>query len=82
MGAAGLGDPYFPYYGNGGYDVAHYALRLHYEPDSDRLEGVATIRAAATQNLRQFNLDFVGLTVRSVTVNGAPAWWPTVRTSW
>lgn len=75
VGAAGLGDPYFPYYGNGGYDVAHYALRLHYEPDSDRLEGVATIRAAATQNLRQFNLDFVGLTVRSVTVNGAPAWW-------
>ena len=26
-GAAGLGDPFFPKAGNGGYDVAHYALR-------------------------------------------------------
>ncbi|CAN5116857.1 M1 family metallopeptidase [soil metagenome] len=75
IGAAGLGDPYFPLYGNGGYDVAHYGLRLDYEPDTDRLEGVATIRATATQDLRQFNLDFVGLTVRSITVNGATAPW-------
>ena len=73
VGAARLGDPYFPLYGNGGYDVAHYGLRLHYNPDTDRLRGLATIRATATQSLSQFNLDFVGLTVRSVTVNGSPA---------
>src|SRR4051794_41852586 len=30
-GSAGLGDPFFPYTGNGGYDVSHYALRLGYE---------------------------------------------------
>jgi hypothetical protein len=26
-GAAGLGDDYYPLYGNGGYDVAHYLLQ-------------------------------------------------------
>ncbi len=45
-GAPGIGDPYYPAYGNGGYDVSHYDLRLTYRPDSDRLEGTATILAA------------------------------------
>ena len=27
-GAPGIGDPYNPAYGNGGYDVNHYDLRL------------------------------------------------------
>ncbi|HZA82203.1 MAG TPA: hypothetical protein VFC13_12155 [Actinomycetes bacterium] len=36
---------------------------------------MATISARATQNLSRFNLDLVGLTVRSVTVNGRPAGW-------
>ena len=31
-GAAGIGDPDFPTDGNGGYDVAHYDLRLDYDP--------------------------------------------------
>ena len=74
-GSAGIGDGYFPWYGNGGYDVAHYGLRLNYQPATDRLQGVATIRATATHYLTQFNLDFVGLTVRSVTVDGVPAQW-------
>ena len=29
-GAAGIGDPYYPLAGNGGYDVAHYGLELSY----------------------------------------------------
>jgi hypothetical protein len=72
-GAAGIGDPYYPDDGNGGYDVGHYALDVRYEPDTDVLTGVATITATATQNLSAFNLDFDGLTVRSVTVNGVAA---------
>jgi aminopeptidase N len=36
---------------------------------------VATISARATQNLSSFNLDFVGLTVRSIKVNGRSASW-------
>ncbi len=74
-GAAGIGDPYFPLDGNGGYDVRHYLLDITYDPDTDELSGVATIRARATQNLSQFNLDFVGLTVDSITVGGRAAEW-------
>jgi len=74
-GAAGLGDPYFPLDGNGGYDVQHYLLKLTYNPDTDVLTGVATIRAAATQNLSRFDLDFVGLTVDSIKVAGRSAGW-------
>ncbi|GIF65868.1 peptidase [Asanoa ishikariensis] len=72
-GAAGIGDPYFPTYGNGGYDVTNYALALRYDPASDRLEGTAKITATATQNLSRFNLDFRGPEVSAVTVDGAAA---------
>ncbi|OKJ99448.1 metallopeptidase [Streptomyces sp. CB03234] len=72
-GAAGLGDPYFPELGNGGYDVRHYALTLAYEPRTGRLTGTADITARATQTLSAFNLDLTGLTVHGATVDGAPA---------
>jgi hypothetical protein len=38
-GAPGVGDDYFPLYGNGGYDVRHYLLRVPYDPATDRLVG-------------------------------------------
>jgi aminopeptidase N len=72
-GAAGVGDPYFPGYGNGGYDVKHYDLDIRYAPDTDTLTGRAVIRARATQNLSSFNLDFLGLTVDGLAVDGRPA---------
>jgi hypothetical protein len=72
-GSSGLGDPYFPLDGNGGYDVQHYDLALTYDPDTDRLTGIATITARATQNLSAFNFDFIGMRLRSLTVNGASA---------
>lgn len=74
-GADGAGDPYFPLDGNGGYDVQHYLLDLKYDPATDTLSGTAAITAKATQDLSSFNLDFEGLTVRSVTVNGRAATW-------
>ncbi len=74
-GAAGIGDPYFPMDGNGGYDVRHYDLNVRYRPSNDRLDGVVTIDARATQHLSRFNLDFDGLTVRSVRVDGKKATW-------
>ncbi len=74
-GAPGIGDPYFPLDGNGGYDVRHYLLEVAYDPDTDVLTGKATISARATQNLSSFNLDFDGLTVRSITVDGRSADW-------
>jgi aminopeptidase N len=72
-GAAGAGDPYFPSYGNGGYDVAGYDLDLRYDPSSGELGGTATITATATANLSSFDLDLARLTVRSVQVDGVKA---------
>ncbi|MFG2332956.1 M1 family metallopeptidase [Streptomyces sp. NPDC048604] len=71
-GAPGIGDPYYPASGNGGYDVSHYDLRLKYQPATDLLEGTATIVATATQNLSRFNLD-LGLRASEVRVNGRKA---------
>ncbi|GAA2741842.1 M1 family metallopeptidase [Kitasatospora cinereorecta] len=68
-GAAGAGDTYYPTYGNGGYDVTHYDIRLKYQPATDRLEGTTTILATATQDLSRFDLDFA-LPVSEVLVDG------------
>jgi aminopeptidase N len=72
-GAPGLGDPFFPNAGNGGYNVRNYALTLAYEPASNRLSGTATITATATQSLSSFDLDLRGFTVSRVLVNGQAA---------
>ncbi|MGW1895369.1 M1 family metallopeptidase [Streptomyces sp. NPDC002004] len=71
-GSPGLGDPYYPASGNGGYDVSHYDLRLRYQPQTDLLQGTATILATTTQDLSRFDLDF-GLKVSEVRVNGRKA---------
>src|SRR5699024_423151 len=71
-GAPGIGDPYFPNYGNGGYDVEHYDIDVDYQPETDHLSGSTRITARATQDLSSFNLDFA-LQPESVTVNGQPA---------
>jgi len=72
-GAAGAGDPYFPSYGNGGYDVTDYAITARYDPQSLQLSAVTTVTATATANLSEYHLDFTGLTVRAVTVDGKAA---------
>ena len=74
-GAPGLGDPYFPLAGNGGYDVRHYDLDLDYTPGAPNLlVGKATIVATATENLRRFNLDLRDFyDISSLRVNGVRA---------
>lgn len=79
-GASGVGDAYFPFAGNGGYDVQHYDLAIRYTPPapspaplSGQFDGVATIDLVATQDLDRFNLDLRGMDVRSVSVDGKPA---------
>ena len=74
-GAAGIGDPYFPQAGNGGYDVRTYGLDLAYDPASRRLAGTAVVVATATQDLSRFDLDLRGFTVSSVTVNAHRVSW-------
>ncbi|MGH2961483.1 MAG: M1 family metallopeptidase [Solirubrobacterales bacterium] len=74
-GAAGIGDEYYPTYGNGGYDVRHYDLDVAYDPATDLIDGEAGIDAKAIQRLCSFNLDLVGLDVRRVKVDDRRATW-------
>ena len=74
-GAPGVGDTYFPGYGNGGYDVRAYDLEVDYDPLTDRLDGEADITARATEDLCSLNLDLVGLHVDRVEVDGRRARW-------
>ncbi|TQJ53920.1 peptidase M1-like protein [Streptomyces sp. SLBN-115] len=72
-GAPGVGDPYFPKAGNGGYDVSHYGLTLAYTPDGNRLTGTAVVTGRATEDLAAFDLDLAGMKVEEVTVGGDTA---------
>jgi aminopeptidase N len=79
-GDPGGGDPYFPFAGNGGYDVRHYDLDLTYTPPDPApaplegdLDAVATIDLVATQDLDRFNLDLRGLDAEAVRVDGKRA---------
>jgi len=69
-GSASLGDEYLPETGNGGYTVDHYDLNLDYRVVTNRLAATAVITARATMRLERFSLDFAGLTVERVTVDG------------
>jgi len=72
-GSRSLGDPLLPALGNGGYDVQHYDLNLDYDPVANTMTSSAAIESKATQDLSEFSLDFRGMTVTSVTVNGVAA---------
>jgi len=73
IGSPGAGDPYFPSYGNGGYDVGSYYLDLDWDDQTRELDGQVTITMTATQTLTQFNLDFVGFDITKLQVNGSDA---------
>jgi aminopeptidase N len=72
-GSPGLGDPFFPLAGNGGYNVSHYGLDLSYEPSTNQLTGTATITATATQDLSRFDLDLRGFSISRLDVGGRAA---------
>ncbi|MFF5990866.1 M1 family metallopeptidase [Prauserella flavalba] len=72
-GAAGIGDPYYPDDGNGGYDATGYDVSIGYDPANGRLTGDTTVTARATQDLESFNLDLRGFRIRSVEVDGERA---------
>ena len=75
-GSAGIGDGYFPTMGNGGYDVQHYDLDLRIDVEtSEILAATATIEALAVAALCSFDLDFEGLDIDGITVDGRDAAW-------
>lgn len=69
-GAEGVGDPYYPGLGNGGYDVAEYDLAVEWFPDDGSIAGTATVELTATRDLSALNLDLVGLDVETISVDG------------
>jgi aminopeptidase N len=71
-GSDGIGDPYFPKMGNGGYDALHYTLDLAADVQSNTLSGTVTLEAQATEDLSSFNLDFTGFEISAVTLDGQP----------
>jgi aminopeptidase N len=73
-GDAGAGDPYYPFAGNGGYDVSHYDLELTFDRAPNRLVGDVEIEARATQDLSRFNLDLRPfMVVSKIEVNDSRA---------
>ena len=73
VGAEGIGDPYYPEDGNGGYDVTAYEVGISYDPKTRRLDGDTVVKAKASTDLTRFNLDLTGLDVSAVEVDGAAA---------
>lgn len=63
-------DPFFPTYGNDGYDVLHYDLDLVTDPVGNTLQGTAKLAIKATSQLGTFQLDLYKLGVQKVTVDG------------
>lgn len=76
-GAPTAGDPLFPHVGNGDYDAIDYDIRLAWTPAdplaNSTIEAATTMLARAAKPLRSFTMDFKGLNVDSVTVNGVAA---------
>lgn len=74
-GAAGAAepDPFFPGFGNRGYDVRRYELDLDVDAARQALRGRARLAVRATRGLAELALDLRGLTVDAVRVDGAAA---------
>jgi aminopeptidase N len=70
---SGIGDPYFPMLGNGGYDVQHYDLDLTVDMAAEEIDAVATIEARSLRILERFNLDLKEIRIGSIKVNGEDA---------
>lgn len=71
-GASGIGDAYYPDMGNGGYDAQRYRIDLIVDMDSNEINATVTIDSVATQNLSQLNLDFLGMQIDSIRIDGKP----------
>jgi len=76
IGSVGIGDPYYPTSGNGGYQAGHYDIAVTYDPVTNALSAVTTITGTVTEptTLGRFDFDLQPtMVVSAVTVNGKPA---------
>jgi aminopeptidase N len=75
-GAETAGDTVYPAYGNGGYDVSHYDVRIRWTASSKRIVATTKITAKAKHGLSRLSLDLTrNLNVGRVLVNGKRAGW-------
>ena len=72
-GAPGLGDPFFPLAGNGGYDVKHYSLDLDYDAARQPARRHGDHHRAGDAEPVRFNLDLRGFTIAEAEVDGRDA---------
>jgi aminopeptidase N len=76
-GGRTLGDvlPELKHLGNTGYDAQNYDLTFNYDPAANTFNAgtKADITVKATQDLSEFSLDFRGLTVGGITIDGVAA---------
>lgn len=87
-GARTAGDAMFPHVGNGGYDALHYDVDIAWNATgvvngsmTGTFSSASTTMVAETTGapLSSFSLDFEGLTVDAITVDGVPATWERVQ---
>jgi aminopeptidase N len=69
QGSYGLGDPFYPLLGNGGYDVQHYEISLNVHMTDGTVNGSTVIEVRATENLSAFDLDFSGMNILLIQVD-------------
>jgi aminopeptidase N len=72
-GPESIGDPYYPGLGNSGYDVEHYTIVLDVDVETNTIAALTTIEAEARADLDTFNLDFQGIPIAELLVDGAEA---------
>jgi aminopeptidase N len=72
-GHIGLEDPYFPELGNEGYDAQHYTIELSVDLDAQEIAGSSTMDAVAGKALNSINMEFLGMEIEDLTVNGEAA---------
>lgn len=70
-GSAGIGDPYWPQDGNGGYDVETYDIQVRYQFQRRRVSGTTVVSLVPNADLSSVNLDLL-LPVSSVRLGGRP----------
>lgn len=72
-GEEGIGDPYFPDLGNGGYDAINYTIDLNVDMDANEISASTTIDLITTEDLTSLNFELLGMLVSDIHVNGESA---------
>ena len=73
VGTQSMGDSIFMSEGNGGIDTSHYDLSIAWDDKTKEIKALTKIDIEATQKLSAFSLDFHGLHITSLSIDGKKA---------